>query len=269
MGSAAAVEFIEAEAWAELQLTLPADVRARLGVQVRYHGRAVSLVAPATDAPSVNRTIGLGLEQPLTPAALDELISQYASAGAKRWMLHWCPEAMPSTGDELIVARGGRAVRPLLKMWRSTNAPFAETLATTCIVVEIDVDDAPTFEALVGPALGVPPELGPGIRSTVGHPGWHYYLALDGARPIAGAAMYTRGEGAWFGLGATSVADRGRGAQTALLERRLRDAIAFGCKWVSAETYPDTPDRPNPSYRNMLRLGMRVLYQRTNYLFDL
>jgi hypothetical protein len=268
MGMAAAVEFIEAEAWAQLQLALPAELRIRLGVQVRRHGRAVSLLAPGADVPAINRTFGLGFEQPLTPGQLDGIITDYAAAATKRWMLLWCPSAMPSSADEMIVARGARAVTPLLKMWRATDDTVVVTQPTTCTVVEIGVDDAPTFEAVVAEPLGVPPDVGPGIRSTVGHPGWHYYLALDGARPIAGAAMYVRGDGAWFGFGATNVADRGRGAQTALLSRRLRDAATLGCEWISAETYPDTAERPNPSYRNMVRMGMRVLYRRTSYLFE-
>jgi hypothetical protein len=266
---AAAVEFIEADAWAQLQLALPADLRARLGVQVRRHGRAASLLTPGSDAPAVNRTFGLGFERPLTAEQLDGIIADYVAAVTKRWMLLWCPSAMPSSADQLIVARGGRAVTPLLKMWRTTGAAVVATQPATCTVVEIGVDEAPTFEAMVAAPLGVPPELGPGIRSTVGHRGWHYYLALDGTRPVAGAAMYVHGDGAWFGLGATAVADRGRGAQSALLARRLRDATALGCKWVSAETYPDTAERPNPSYRNMLRAGMQVLYRRANYLFEI
>lgn len=266
---AAEVELIEAEAWAELQLALSADLRARLGAQVRRRGGALSLLAPGVDAPSVNRTLGLGFESPLTSKQLDEIAADYAAAGVKRWMLQWCPDAMPSSADELIVARGGRAVTPLLKMWRATNAPLATTQPTTCSVLEIGADDAAAFEAVVAEPLGVPPVLGPGIRSTVGHPGWHYYMALDGTRPIAGAAMYVRGDGAWLGLAATATTDRGRGAQMALLARRLRDATALGCKWVSAEVYPDMDERPNPSYRNMLRAGMQVLYRRANYRFDL
>ena len=79
--------------------------------------------------------------------------------------------------------------------------------------------------------------------------------------------MYVCGEGAWLGLGATVSADRRRGAQTALLARRARDAAKLGCKWVCAETPPDTADRPNASYRNMRRAGMEVRYERANYAF--
>jgi hypothetical protein len=94
-------------------------------------------------------------------------------------------------------------------------------------------------------------------------------MVLHRQRPIAGAALYVRGQQGWFGLGATMESDRRRGAQTALLARRLRDAAADGCVWASADTLVDTADRPNPSYRNMRRAGFATLYERPNFLVDL
>lgn len=79
--------------------------------------------------------------------------------------------------------------------------------------------------------------------------------------------MFSDGEGAWFGLGATLPAHWNTGAQTALLSRRIRDARALGCQWVSAETHPASADR-NPSLRNMTRAGMQVMYLRPWYRFD-
>ena len=79
--------------------------------------------------------------------------------------------------------------------------------------------------------------------------------------------MFTDGDGAWFGLSATLPAHRNIGAQTALLSRRMRDASALGCDWVSAETHPTSADT-NPSLRNMARAGMDVLYLRPWYRFD-
>jgi GNAT superfamily N-acetyltransferase len=140
-------------------------------------------------------------------------------------------------------------------------------MASGLRVSEIGVEEAATFEATVLTPMGLPADAGPVIRATAGYPNWHFYLAFDGALPMAGAALFVDGDGAWIGLAATVESHRRRGAQTALLERRLADAAALGCKWVSADTYPDAPDRPNPSYRNMRRAGMTPAYDRTNYLF--
>jgi hypothetical protein len=136
-------------------------------------------------------------------------------------------------------------------------------------VREIGPDDAQTFENVVAAPLGVPDGLGVGIRSTIGLPGWRFYLVYDGHRPIAGSALYVQGRMAWCGLGATIESDRRRGAQAALLARRLRDAAADGCEWASADTLAATVDKPSQSYRNMQRAGFTTLYDRPNYLLDL
>jgi hypothetical protein len=136
-------------------------------------------------------------------------------------------------------------------------------------VAEIGPSDAIPFERVVAAALGVPEGLGAGIRSTIGLPGWRYYLVLDDDRPIAGAALYVRGRVAWCGLGATIETDRRRGAQSALLAHRLRDAAADGCEWVSADTLAETAELPSQSYRNMRRAGFALLYERPTFLRDL
>jgi hypothetical protein len=92
-------------------------------------------------------------------------------------------------------------------------------------------------------------------------------MAFDDERPVAGAAMFVKDGSAWFGVAGTVAEARNRGAQTALLARRLHDAKRLGCSWVTAETSPETPERRNPSYHNMLRVGLRVAYLRDKYLF--
>jgi GNAT superfamily N-acetyltransferase len=265
---AGGIEHIEAEAWAQLQLALPSDFRARMGCQVRRYGGAVSLLTSGADVATVNQTIGLGFEHELTDDQLAVITASYAAAGIGRWLVHWSPEAKPRAADALFARRGGRAMTPTVKLWRTLQDDLPVMEQTELRVVEIGAEDAATFEATVAEPLGIPRIMAPVIRSTVGDEHWRFYLALDGARPIAGAAMFVRDEGAWFGLSATTPSERGRGAQTALLARRLRDAAALGCTWVSADTQPETPRRPNPSYRNMCRAGMGVLYHRPKYLFE-
>jgi GNAT superfamily N-acetyltransferase len=119
---------------------------------------------------------------------------------------------------------------------------------------------------LVGSQLGVPESVRPGIVSTLGQPAWRFYFATSDQGPVAGAAMFVDGDGAWFGLAGTLPEYRHRGAQTALLARRIADAKAAACRWISAETSPETLG-PNPSLRNMKRFGMRELYHRPWYRF--
>jgi hypothetical protein len=52
------------------------------------------------------------------------------------------------------------------------------------------------------------------------------------------------------------------------MTERIREAIRQGCRWIITETGEDIPANPNPSYRNMLRSGFRLAYQRPNYIYQ-
>jgi hypothetical protein len=227
----------------------------------------VLLLATGSSTLAINRVIGLGLVAPLDEGQLDEIVAVYAAAGVERFVIQWSPEAIPVQATEWFVRRGYRLVSRNVKVYRrASTLPNDPTVDTRLQVKLIGSDDAETFERIVARPLGVPDGLGPGIRSTIGRRGWRFYLVHDDGRPIAGAALYTHGKHAWCGLGATVESDRKRGAQTALLARRLSDAAELGCEWVSADTVAETADRPNPSYRNMRRVGFSDLYERPNFL---
>jgi hypothetical protein len=268
--SAGDIELIEADAWAKLQLNVPREFQARLGISVQRHAGAVILLASKSATLPINRVIGLGLVAPLQERELDEVIAIYSMAGVERFIVQWSPVAEPATAPDWFLSRGFTLLaRRIAKVYRRAHVVSAALANPLLTVAEIGLEGAATFERVVAKALGVPEGLEVGIRSTMGLPGWRYYLVFDGDRPIAGAALYVRGRLAWFGLGATIETDRRRGAQAALLAHRLRDAVADGCDWVSADTLAETSDHPSQSYRNMRRAGFAMLYERPNYLLDL
>jgi hypothetical protein len=268
--SAAHIELIEAEAWAELQLNLPREFRTRFGISVQRRGGGVLLLANKSPTLPINRVIGLGLAAPLRESELDDVIAEYSAAGVERFIVQWSPAAEPANAPDWFLSRGFTQLsRRIAKVYRRASNANPLAVDQQLTVVEIGLTDAETFERVVAAPLGVPEGLGAGIRSTIGLSGWRYYLVLDGDRPIAGAALYVRERLAWFGLGATIESDRRRGAQSALLSRRLHDAFAAGCEWVSADTLAETLEHPSQSYRNMRRAGFALLYERPNFLLDL
>ena len=83
---------------------------------------------------------------------------------------------------------------------------------------------------------------------------------------MAGGALFVKGDVGWLGIASTLPAYRPRGAQGALMARRIRDGADLGCRWLVTETGEDTPHHPNPSYHNMLRTGFSLAYRRPNYI---
>jgi len=268
VADSAPIEFLEAEAWRQRVEALPVELKERLGTRARRFGRAVALATPGADAAAVNRVVGLGLEQPLDAALLADVNAFFREAGVPRWLVECSPEATILGGHETLTHQGGERRTPTVKFFGKIRDLAPVTSANGVSVAEVGAEAADNFRSIVGTAYEMPELVKADLVSTVGHPGWHYYMSFDGERPIAGAAMFVDGDGAWFGVAGTAADARNRGAQSALLARRLADAKRLGCSWMTAETWPDIPDRPSPSYRNMLRAGLRVAYLREKYLFE-
>jgi hypothetical protein len=113
--------------------------------------------------------------------------------------------------------------------------------------------------------------MGPAFSSTIGHPGWLHYLAFDDHTPIAAAALRTHEQVAWCCFAGTIPSHRRRGAQGAMLARRISDAAAAaaGCTWVTCESVSKSSNEPSQSLRNMQRAGFKVAYARPSYVLDL
>jgi len=260
--SSAEVEFLEAQAFAELHGRFALDAGGELAV-VKRCGRSTMLASRAADAVAINRAIGFGFERPFDAGQLAEVRDFFLQHGKQRWFVECSPDA--SIDTNALVAAGGVIGGSVIKL--AADITTLAALPDPGLEVEaITVADAPRFRQLVGSQLGVPEAVRPGITSTIGLPGWRFYFALKDGQAIAGAAMFIAAEGAWLGLAGTEPQHRNCGAQTALLVRRIRDARLAGCRWVSAETSPETL-APNHSLRNMRRLGLGELYQRPWYRF--
>jgi len=105
------------------------------------------------------------------------------------------------------------------------------------------------------------------VADTVGRPGWRHYMAFEGEIPVATGAFFLAGDLAWMDFAVTMEAKRGKGAQSALVARRIRDAVALGCRGCIVETAEQTSSNEAPSYRNMRRFGFEVQYARPNYIW--
>lgn len=96
---------------------------------------------------------------------------------------------------------------------------------------------------------------------------WHCYTAsVAPEERIAAAASMMIFEGvAQLGPGSTLDYARGRGCNTALLRRRLADAIAAGCHTIFAEVWDCQPERFSAVGRNLVRAGFEQAYAVRNW----
>lgn len=250
-----------------MQLCTPEWFRREGGIEVLRPNGGVALLAPGIPYKECNRAIGLGLTDPFTRAAIEALVDTYRGAGARHLVVQWSPCARPADVPDRLAECGFVPRGTMAKLWRHCDGPVRAS--TDLRIEQIGDRDATTFGEIACAVYGLPAAMVPALCSTVGAPGWRHYFAYDGATPVATAALFVDGRAGWCGLSTTITGHRRRGAQTALLARRIGDATALGCEIVAAETLPEQPDRPNPSLRNMLKAGFELLYLRTNFVLEL
>ena len=244
---------------------LPPREADSLGVRTRRVGGASAIMAHRIDVLMFNRVIGLGVEEPARPEILDELIAWYRETGTPRFFVQLAPGAEPSLLPEWLGSRGLFHYNNWVKLTRTTEEQ--PRIVTDLTVERIGAGRSHEFAAIVARGFGLPDATRPWISATVGRPAWRHYLALDEGAPVAGGALYVEGTVGWLGFAATDPAHRGRGAQSALLARRIADAKTLGVKRLVVETAEDTTDRRAPSFHNLRRLGFELAYVRPNYLW--
>ena len=258
------LESVECAMYADLYAAAPADVAEAHGLACERRGRELRFTVEAVDHPFFNRVMGIGLDAASPADAwIGEHAEHYWRAGIRRWMLQVLPQVEQQTPAEAFAAHG--LIR--LRGWAKHVGPAAhDAQADSDLQVQpIGVDHAKAWSAICADAFSFPSALLPWLAALVGREGWRHYLAWDGPDPVACAAMHHHDDVATLTFAATRPAARRRGAQSALIARRLRDAAAIGCRWVQSETDEPLPGKPNPSTSNLERFGLPVRYVRANW----
>jgi GNAT superfamily N-acetyltransferase len=153
--------------------------------------------------------------------------------------------------------------------WMKFERPAdASAAAPTDLRVDaVGPDRAEDFALVVQGGFGLPRVMRPWLAAMPGRAGWTCLVAYDGDAPVGGGALFVTGADAWLGLAATLPEARGRGAQSAILARRIALAAEQGATSVTTETGVVEDGRPARSYRNIVRAGFEEAGVRPNWDF--
>jgi GNAT superfamily N-acetyltransferase len=258
-------ERMEMEYWRDWYEAATPEIAERFGHSIDVaEGAAIAIIA-RVDILMFNRVLGLGIEKPVSESQLDGIVARYKAAGVPRFFVPVSPAAEPPEVRDWLLERGLTLYNRWAKLERSVD-PVPEE-ATDARIEEIGPDHAQEYGAILRQCFDLPEGLEEWLARLVHRPGWRHYMAFDGAEPIGTASIFFKGEWATLGFAATLPEARGRGVQSALIARRIRDAKGAGVHWLSVETAEERADRPAPSYRNVTRLGFRLGYYRDNYIW--
>lgn len=120
--------------------------------------------------------------------------------------------------------------------------------ATGFDVREVDQRE---IERLSGRLDGV---IWPEYLRSLGAPGVHHFMAFEGERPVANAALCIFEEPGYLSMAPTAEPFRRRGAQSALIAQRINKALAVGCEIIVSETL----SIPEHSPGNLQKAGFEV-----------
>lgn len=269
------LETAEIAMYRDLYEAIPAGLARKLGLEANGNGCELWLTARCFDHPLFNRVMGVGLSRP-SRQALSGAARHFKRVGIRRWMLQVLPHV------EVEEFRAECAATGLIRHrgWAKHLGPATvQPPGRTDLKVErIDGDLSAAWARLVVETFDMDRRFIPWFQELAGRDRWRLYVALDGDTPVAAAASFLwsaeseQGAGgagsfvlAQLNFAGTLESHRGRGAQSALAARRIADVRALGAEWIVTETDEELPDRPNPSYRNMVRLGLPVRYVRANW----
>jgi len=231
------------------------------GVQARWFGPILATVfAELPDAIELNAIQGATEPGAVADGHLDEAVE---------WMHAWevdyqVPVAAgrPGTGlaetwlhwhgcEQSAVMR--KYVRPASRLpWR--DAPGVE-------VRELPPVPDEGLDCMLTPGLELPFLAGTLFVGLPCQPGWRCYFASVDDVTMACGSMRIENGIAMLGLDVTMSEGRRRGCHSALLRRRLDDAVAAGCQTVFT-VLPDDPTRGgSAASRNFRRAGFAEAYR--------
>ena len=220
-----------------------------------------TVVFDGVGAPTT-QTFGLGLFEPLTPAALDDIEQFFRERGAE--VMH---EVSPFAGApvlDLLCAREYRPFEISNVLYRAVEPPAASPSHGISVRV-VGEDKAQLWSDINARGwTHEHPEFEDFVRGSgvlvVAREGSPCFLAeIDGVPGAAGALTLHEGV-ALFGGAATVPELRRRGLQGALLQERMRYAAEHGCDLAMM-----VAEAGSNSQRNAERKGFRVAYTRLKW----
>ena len=261
------LELVERDAWLDLFAAAPEGCVQKFGIGSQRLGNMGLLACREIPIVEFNRAMSVGIVAPTTETELDQTLAWLKARAAPGWALQVSPPARTKTMEEWLRSRAFSVSGTGWTKFKRGTSPVAHVPTPGIQVRSVNTGSAEAFGHVVQAGFGLPVGSAKWFAGLVGRPGWHLYLAYEGKTPIAcGAAFVGRGV-AWHGIDATLGEFRRRGAQTALIGRRIEDGCTAEFIAFTAETGqpPAGQEAAYPSYRNYSRAGFTPAYVRGNY----
>jgi hypothetical protein len=261
---AAAIEAAEARAWVDLYSAAPRSWADGAGLGTRWVGGALVLSWAATGRRYFSRAIGLGVTEPATPGAIDEILRGWDEEGITMFLLQSLPHCRPERYDELLRERG---LEPFDAQDRIVRGGEPATAFPAELAVErVEADTADEWAEFLQRVYRL--DTGPWLQELIDRPGWHQYVAREDGQVVAARGMFIGTDGvAWLGMDGPVpfVMWDEHEPDAALCARMVADGLTAGATSFITDIEAPSAELDTPSYDYFGRLGFRRPYVRTHY----
>ena len=262
-------EAVQRKAWRLLSHAAPPDLVDALEIRCEETGSTLYQGALGVPGAQFNKVFSFGIDGDVTSASIE---------AAANWLRHACCKQsllmVPSEGSDKGI--GGMLLANRFRRFPLDIAIFHLDVADVPDLSQspdIDVrpvgpEDSIEFGHVLSEGLEAPVAASWLAAFAIGQPGLTAYLAYEGSLAVGAAALFIDGEWGWLFIAAVRPAYRNRGAQTALLARRLEDGRKAGVRTFNVGALRPAPGHGDvfASYRNIERTGFKLAYNRPNYL---
>lgn len=260
----ARLEAVEMAAWEDMMAACPAPLAAQLGLATHRYGPALWTASKAIDDGQFCRIQGCGLPGDEAGGSVDAAIARFRALGSKKFLIQIPPGP---EADHLMIRCRDAGLVPFRRSWtkfRRGTAP-APTPPTSLRITLASAAEGEAFGQVACAGFGMPPFLSGWLGALCGRETWRCYIAWDGATAVGVGALFLHDGAGWLGIGATRPEARGQGSQSAILARRVADALAAGCDLLMTETGSAVSGEPQTSFQNILKAGFEIAYERENF----
>jgi hypothetical protein len=268
--TAAAIEAAEARAWADMYAAAPREFAESAGVATRTIAGALVISWAATGRRYFSRTIGLGVLEPATAAAVDDIVDGYARAGIGMFLIASQPHSRDSGLEEILRERGFEPFGAQDRVLRGAE-PMPEGLALRSRDRRLEVErvtraTADEWAEFLQRVYSL--DTGGWLQALIDRPRWHQYVVREEGEIVAARGMYVTPERvAWVGMDGPvpGLWTQDFEPDAALWERIVADGLVAGARSFIADIEARSPSGDTPAYRYFDALGFNVPYARTHW----
>jgi hypothetical protein len=267
--TAASIEAAEAGAWADLYAAAPAGWAEASGIGAQEVGGALVLRWAATGRRYFNRAIGLGVVNPASRAAIEEILDGYERAGITMFLLQSLPHCRPTEYEDWLRELGLEPFDAQDRVVRD-GSPLAVASAPAenreLTVERVTDNTAGEWVEFIERVYRL--DTGPWLPRLIGRPGWHQYVAREDGEIVAARGMHIGPDGtAWLGMDGPvpGVTTDDYEADAVLSAFIVSDGLVRGARSFIADIEASSPEHATPAYESFGRLGFTRPYLRTHW----